>query len=114
MTKEEAIRYIDDFTWSQWRLGLDRTRELLARIGDPQKELKFVHVAGSNGKGSTCAMLDAVLRASGYRTGLYTSPYLQDFCERMRINGENIPGERLAAVTEEVRAAADAMEDHPS
>ena len=114
MTKEEAIRYIDNYTWSTMRLGLDRTRELLHRIGDPQKKLKFIHVAGSNGKGSTCAMLDAVLREAGFKTGLYTSPFIQDFCERMQVNGENIPGDVLADITEQVRIEADAMEDHPS
>ncbi|MBE6909314.1 MAG: bifunctional folylpolyglutamate synthase/dihydrofolate synthase [Ruminococcaceae bacterium] len=114
MTAREAIAYIEHYGWSTTRLGLDRTRELLRRIGEPQKKLKFVHVAGSNGKGSTCAMLDAIMRAAGYRTGLYTSPYIQDFCERIQVDGENIPGDALAAVTETVRDAAEAMEDHPS
>ena len=114
MTAREAITYIENYTWSTTRLGLDRTRALLAAMGDPQKALKFVHVAGSNGKGSTCAMLDAILRRAGYRVGLYTSPYIQDFCERMQINGQNIPGEQLAAITRQVKAVADAMEDHPS
>ncbi|MCM1148526.1 MAG: 5-formyltetrahydrofolate cyclo-ligase [Butyricicoccus sp.] len=114
MTQQEAIDYIESYTWSTTRLGLERTRELLRKLGDPQKELKFIHVAGSNGKGSTCAMLDAILRRAGYRAGLYTSPYIQDFCERMQVDGENIPGHTLADITERVRLAADAMEDHPS
>ena len=114
MTPQEAISYIENYTWSTTRLGLGRTRELLHAIGDPQKKLKFIHVAGSNGKGSTCAMLDAILRHAGYRTGLYTSPYIQDFCERMRVNGQNIPGEDLARITAQVRIHADVMEDHPS
>lgn len=114
MTPREAVDYIERYDWSRTRLGLDRTRELLARIGDPQKALKFIHVAGSNGKGSTCAMLASILRKAGFRTGLYTSPYIQEFCERIRINGENIPGERLAAITERVAEAASAMDDHPS
>ena len=114
MTGREAIEYIENYTWSKTRLGLDRTRELLHAIGDPQRKLKFVHVAGSNGKGSTCAMLDSILRAAGYRTGLYTSPYIQDFCERMQVNGKNISGEDLARITELIRVHADAMEDHPS
>ena len=114
MTPQEAIAYIENYTWSTTRLGLGRTRALLHAIGDPQKQLKFIHVAGSNGKGSTCAMLDAILRAAGYRTGLYTSPYIQDFCERMRVNGRNISGDDLARITEQVRIHADAMEDHPS
>ena len=114
MTPEEAVAYIEDQGWSTTRLGLGRTRELLAELGDPQKHLKFIHVAGSNGKGSACAMFDAVLRAAGYKTGLYISPYIQTFHERMRINGANIPGEKLAALTERVRAIAEGMEDHPS
>ncbi len=114
MTPSEAIEYIENYTWSTTRLGLDRTRELLRLLGDPQKRLKFIHVAGSNGKGSTCAMLDSILHCAGYRTGLYTSPYILDFCERMRIDGRNIPGEELARITEKVRPLADAMEDHPS
>ena len=114
MTPQEAISYIENYTWSTTRLGLGRTRALLHAIGDPQKQLKFIHVAGSNGKGSTCAMLDAILRHAGYRTGLYTSPYIQDFCERMQVNGRNIPGKDLARITEQVRMHADAMEDHPS
>lgn len=113
-TKQEAVAYIENQGWSTTRLGLERTRELLRRLGAPQKKLKFVHVAGSNGKGSTCAMLDAILRRAGYRVGLTISPYIQDFCERMQVNGENIPGQALAAITERVRREADAMEDHPS
>lgn len=114
MTEQEAISYIEDQGWSDTRLGLERTQALLDALGNPQKRLKFVHVAGSNGKGSTCAMLDSILRAAGYRTGLYTSPYIEEFCERMRVNGENIPGEVLAEITEQVKAIADAMDDHPS
>ncbi|MBQ1706679.1 MAG: bifunctional folylpolyglutamate synthase/dihydrofolate synthase, partial [Clostridia bacterium] len=114
MTYQEAIAYIEDYTWSTTRLGLDRTVELLHRLGDPQKDLKFVHVAGSNGKGSTCAMLASVLREAGYKTGLYTSPHVLCFEERLQVNGRYILREDLAAVTERVKVEADAMEDHPS
>lgn len=114
MTPQEAIDYIESYTWSTTKLGLERTLQLLHALGDPQKKLKFIHVAGSNGKGSTCAMLAAILQAAGYRTGLYISPYIQDFCERMQIDGENVPGETLAEITARVRVIADAMEDHPS
>ena len=114
MTTREAIDYIENYGWSKTRLGLDRTRTLLALMGNPQKQLRFIHVAGSNGKGSTCAMLDAILRAAGFRVGLYTSPYISDFCERIRVNGQNIPGEHLARITEAVRIHADSMADHPS
>lgn len=114
MNAQEAISYIEACTWSTTRLGLTRTRELLRALGDPQKRLRFVHVAGSNGKGSTCAMLASVLQKAGYRTGLYTSPYIQTFCERIQINGENISEDALAEITNRVRKIADAMEDHPS
>ena len=114
MTPQEAIAYIEDCSWSTTRLGLDRTRNLLSAMGAPQRRLKFIHVTGSNGKGSTCAMLDAILRAAGYRTGLYTSPYIQDFCERIQVNGEKIPGNELGRITERVRKLADVMDDHPS
>lgn len=114
MTFEQAIAYIEDFTWSKSRLGLERVRALLHAMDDPQKRLKFIHVAGSNGKGSTCAMLDSILRCAGYKTGLYTSPYIQEFCERIRVNGENIPGDALARITQQVREIADNMADHPS
>ena len=114
MTKEEAISYIERYTWSTTKLGLERTQALLSAFGDPQKKLKFIHVAGSNGKGSTCAMLERILREAGYRTGLYISPYIQDFCERAQVCGEPIPGEDLARITAQIMPVADAMEDHPS
>lgn len=114
MTPKEAISYIENYGWSTTRLGLGRTKELLSLLGDPQKKLKFVHVAGSNGKGSTCAMLASILKEAGYRTGLYISPYIQEFGERIQINGVNIEGERLAEITERVKLLADSMKDHPS
>ena len=90
MTTQEAIDYINTHTWSQWRLGLARTKELLHRLGDPQRHLRFVHVAGSNGKGSTCAMIERILREAGYRTGFFPSPYIEDFRERIQVSGEYI------------------------
>ena len=114
MTYDEALNYINDFTWSTSRLGLDRTRELLERLNNPQKKLKFIHVAGTNGKGSTCAMLAAILKEAGLKVGLYPSPYLEDFRERIEVNGEMISKEELADITETVRKEADAMADHPS
>ena len=114
MTVQEAIDYINDFTWSTSRLGLERTNELLERLGDPQKKLKFIHVAGTNGKGSTCAMIERILREAGYKTGFYPSPYIEDFRERIQVNGEYITEEALAEITERVAREADDMEDHPS
>ena len=95
-------------------MGLGRTKELLSLLGNPQKDLKFIHVAGSNGKGSTCAMLASILKEASYKTGLYISPYIQEFGERIQINGQNIEGARLAEITERVKVLADSMDDHPS
>ena len=114
MTFQEAIRYIEAASWSQWKLGLDRTRQLLCALGDPQKELRFVHVAGTNGKGSTTAMIESILRRAGYRTGMYPSPFIEDFRERIQVCGEYITKEALCALTARVRAVADKMEDHPT
>ena len=114
MTGQEAIAYIHSFQWEKHAPGLKRIRELLHALGDPQKDLKFVHVAGTNGKGSTCAMLDSVLRTAGYRVGLNTSPYIMTFHERIRVNGEMISDEALADLTERVRPAAEGMREHPT
>lgn len=114
MNVNEALNYIHSVSWKGSVPGLSRTRELLKRLGDPQKKLKFIHVAGTNGKGSTAAMLDSVLRAAGYRSGLYTSPFITCFNERMQVNGEMISDEELAEITEQVRPHAEAMDDHPT
>ncbi len=114
MDVQEAIAYIEAASWSKWRLGLERMRELLYRLGEPQKNLKYVHVAGTNGKGSTCAMVESVLRSAGYRAGFYSSPVIEDFRERIQINGEWIAEEALCRLTDLVRKTADVMESHPS
>ena len=114
MTITEAIDYINAHTWSQWKLGLSRTEELLRLLGAPQKELRFVHVAGSNGKGSTCAMVERILREAGYVTGFYPSPYIEDFRERIQVCGEYITEEALCRITARVKELADSMEDHPT
>ncbi|MCF0145812.1 MAG: bifunctional folylpolyglutamate synthase/dihydrofolate synthase [Eubacterium sp.] len=90
--------------------GLGAVRNLLERLGNPQDKLKYIHVAGTNGKGSTSAFLDSILRASGYHTGLYTSPYLEEFTERIRLDGRNISEEELIAYTERVKLAVESME----
>ena len=114
MTAHDAINYIEGCTWSRTRLGLGRTRELLSKLGNPQKKLRFIHVAGTNGKGSTCAMLASVMQKAGYKTALYTSPYICRFNERMQINGAEIPDDMLAELTERVKPIAEGMADHPS
>lgn len=114
MTYEEALRYIHGISWTFCKPGLERISELCERLGNPEKSLGFIHVAGTNGKGSTASMLSSVLRAAGYRVGLYTSPYIYRFNERMRVNGEDIPDETLAEITEYVRPIADSMTDKPT
>lgn len=114
MTNEEALQYIHSMHAIGSHPGLDHTRALLAALGNPQNAYRCLHVAGTNGKGSFCAMSDAILRAAGYRVGLYTSPYVKDFTERIRVNGKNIPDAALAEITGVVRAAADTLGTPPS
>ncbi|MCD8054536.1 MAG: bifunctional folylpolyglutamate synthase/dihydrofolate synthase [Lachnospiraceae bacterium] len=114
MTYEEALSYIHKVNWLGVKPGLDRTRELLAKLGNPEQELKFVHIAGTNGKGSTAAMTASVLEQAGYRVGLYTSPFIHRFNERMQVNGESIGDEELAELTEMIRPLAESMEDAPT
>lgn len=114
MTVSEALAYIHSVSWKGSVPGLSRTQELLDRIGNPQKKLKFVHIAGTNGKGSTAAMLASIFQAAGYRTGLYTSPYISCFNERMQVDGEMISDAELAEITEAIRPEAEAMADHPT
>ena len=114
MTYHEALDYIHSVGWLGSRPGLSRTVELLRRLGNPEQELKFVHVAGTNGKGSTCACIASVLKEAGYKVGFNLSPYILRFNERIQICGEQISDEDLAALVEEVRVHAEAMEDHPT
>ncbi|MBQ8410001.1 MAG: bifunctional folylpolyglutamate synthase/dihydrofolate synthase [Clostridia bacterium] len=114
MNYNEAIEYIHSVNWMFCNPGLDRVRALCRALGDPQDSLKFIHVAGTNGKGSFCSMLDSILRAQGYRVGLFTSPYILEFGERMRVDGENISEKELCELVETVRPIADAMEDKPT
>lgn len=110
----DPVAYINEPRWQESRLGLERVRELLDRLGRPQDRLKFVHVAGTNGKGSTCAYLASILWCAGYKTGLFTSPYIETFEERIRVNGENISPNDLLEATLAVREQAEDMADHPT
>jgi dihydrofolate synthase/folylpolyglutamate synthase len=93
---EESLAWLYSTQQFGIKLGLENIRGLLEALGDPQERLSFVHVAGTNGKGSVCAILDSILRASGRRTGLYTSPHLVDFRERIRVDGEKIVPQAVA------------------
>lgn len=110
----DPIAYINEPRWQTVSLGLERIRELLEALGRPQDSLRFVHVAGTNGKGSTCAFIASICQCAGYRTGLFTSPALYHFEDRIRVNGKNITAEELFDVTKDVKAAADAMSEHPT
>ena len=114
MNVNEAIEYIHSVCWKGSIPGLGRTQKLLEKMGNPEKDLKFIHIAGTNGKGSTAAMTASILRKAGYRTGLYTSPFIYRFHERMQVNGEEISDEELAAVTEYVKPLAQSMEESPT
>lgn len=114
MNEKSAIEYIHSVNWQFCKPGLDRIKHLCASLGNPQEKLKFIHVAGTNGKGSFCSMLDCVLRRAGYRVGLFTSPYILEFNERIRVDGKNISGDDLATVVEYVKEYADKMEDKPT
>lgn len=114
MTLEEALHYIHAVCWKGSIPGLARINALLDKMGHPERSLKFVHVTGTNGKGSTCAMVASVLRQAGYRTGLYTSPYITRFNERIQINGEMIPDEELCAITAEIKPLADSTFEQPT
>ena len=107
MTDMEAVELIHQRAWVGQKPGLERIRRLLGRLGNPQEKLKFVHIAGSNGKGSTAAMLASVLTAAGLKTGLYTSPHLWRFHERFQVDGVPIPGEELVEIAVQVLAAAE-------
>ena len=91
MTLEQALHYIHAVCWKGSIPGLERIEALLDKMGHPERACKFVHVAGTNGKGSTCAMLASIFQAAGYKTGLYTSPYILRFNERIQVNGQQIP-----------------------
>lgn len=114
MNYTEALHYIHNINWQFCKPGLERTRELCESLGNPERELKFIHVAGTNGKGSFCAMLASILHAAGYKTGLYTSPFIRRFNERMQIDGESIGDEELAEITAYVRPFADALPEPPT
>ncbi len=114
MNYNEALEYIHKINWCFCNPGLERIRILCNKLGNPQKNLKFIHVAGTNGKGSFCAMLSNILSSAGYKTGLFTSPYIKVFNERMAIDGEMISNEELAYLTERIRPIADAMEEKPT
>ena len=112
MTYEEALETIHAFPRFGGRPGLARVQKFLDLLGNPQDGLKFIHVAGTNGKGSTCAIMASVLEKAGYRTGLFTSPFISDFCERIQVNRRAIPQEALAGLVDELTPAVRFLEEN--
>lgn len=109
MNYQEAVDYIHSLLAFGIKPGLERISALLAELGNPQNDLRFVHVAGTNGKGSTSTMLSHILKAGGYKTGLFTSPYVFSFCERIQINNANIPEADLANTVARVKSAIEGL-----
>ena len=114
MTAQEAIAYIESVSWKGSVPGLERPQELLDLMGNPEKQLKYIHIGGTNGKGSTAAMTASILQRAGYKTGLYTSPHIYRFHERIRVNGEDISDRDLAEITAFVQPLAKSMADEPT
>ena len=114
MTLEESLSYIHGLYRKGTKPSLNRVSALLKALGDPHKQLKFVHIAGTNGKGSTAAMTASVLQAAGYRAGLFTSPYIYRFYERIQLCGNQIDDADVVALTEELKAIADTMDERPT
>ena len=114
MTITEALDFINSVSWQGMQPGLERPAELLERMGSPEKALKFVHIGGTNGKGSTAAMTASILKEAGYKVGMYTSPHLYRFNERIQINGMDITDEELAEATAFTKPFAEAMKHIPT
>lgn len=107
MKYEDAMRYITEVGNFGSSYGLERTFRLLELLGNPQNKIKLIHIAGTNGKGSTTAMISKILMGNGYKVGMYTSPFLEEFEERIQINSVNIPKEKLATLMDELKVAVD-------
>lgn len=109
MNYQEALDYLANLAKFGFNFGLGRIQELLKRLNNPHLALKVIHIGGTNGKGSTSAMLSAILQEGGYRVGAFTSPHLKSYTERYRINGAEISGEQVAVLLDELRPHLEAM-----
>lgn len=114
MTYQDALEYLMNIPRFSKSLTLERIRFLLSALGNPQNSLKAVHIAGTNGKGSTTTMISRILMHAGYKVGTFVSPFVEDFRERICVNGEFIDKTALADITEKVSALAASMEDYPN
>jgi dihydrofolate synthase/folylpolyglutamate synthase len=111
---DEALRWLFKLQRFGVKLGLDNVRELLGHLGDPQERFRSIHVAGTNGKGSVCTFLSSVLNEAGYKVGMYTSPHVVRFNERMQINGKEISNEQVMEYIERIRPIAEKMGEDPT
>lgn len=109
MTYEEALAFLRDLTKFGYNLGLGRITQLLKMLGNPHEQLKVIHIGGTNGKGSTSAMVTSILKAAGYRVGFFSSPHLHRYTERMTINGMEIPEAMVASLLSEIRPVLEEM-----
>ena len=107
MKYEEAMKYITEVGNFGSNYGLERTYKLLEHLGNPERDLKLIHIAGTNGKGSITSMITEILMGEGYKVGMYTSPFIEEFEERIQINRNNIPKESLAILMDEIKVAVD-------
>ena len=110
MNFEESVKYVETaIRKSRDKIDLSVITELLRRLGNPQDSFKSIHVAGTNGKGSVCAYIESALREQGYKTGLFTSPYIHVFNERIQLNGKNVDDATFAETATFVRNKAEDM-----
>lgn len=114
MDWNDAIALLHGANWKHTKIGLERMRDFMHALGDPQENLHYVHIAGTNGKGSACVMTQSILTAAGFRTGLYISPHLDQFNERISIDGETISDADLRRLAARVRAAAETLGEEPT
>src|SRR4051812_6103736 len=116
MRYQEAVEFLYQLQQFGANFGLERAFKLAELAGRPQEKLKFIHVAGTNGKGSTCAMLESIYRHAGYKTGLFTSPHLISFAERIQVNRQLIPEPEVARLVAEMRDLLEQLPegDHPT
>lgn len=114
MDWNEAIALLHGANWKHTKIGLERMRDFMHALGDPQEKLRYVHIAGTNGKGSACVMTQSILTAAGFRTGLYISPHLDQFNERLSIDGQMISDADLRRLAARVRATAETLGEEPT
>lgn len=100
---QQFVSHLGDREYFGQKLGLERIQEVLNRLGNPERQFQSIHIAGTNGKGSTAAMLASIFKEAGYQVGLFTSPHLVDFCERIQVNGELISQDRVMALVQKIK-----------